>query len=59
MKIALLLFLVFFASTIATVTMVFNAPTLGVFGKAQNALYDIASKIQPLGDPIDNPNFPN
>jgi len=59
MRIALMLFLVLFASTIATVTMVFNSPTLDVFGKARNALYDITYKIQPLGDPIGDPNFPN
>jgi flagellar basal body-associated protein FliL len=58
LKIVLMVFLVLFASTIA-VTIAFSVPKFDIFSKTQNAILDVASGIQPLGDPVDNPNLPN
>jgi len=58
LKIALLVFLACFASAIATVAIAFSLPSPNVSSPKQIVLYKAAFRIQPTGDPIDNPFGP-
>jgi len=58
LKAALLLIMVFFASTITTVTMAISIPAPHSFSTAKTAFasHDMEfGKVETRGDPIDNP----
>lgn len=58
LKATLLLLMVFFASTITTVTMAINIPAPDSFSTVKTAFasHDIEfGKVETRGDPIDNP----
>lgn len=57
-KVALLLFMVFFASTATTVTMAINIPTPDGFSTTKTAFATRnmePGRVELRGDPIDNP----
>ena len=59
LKVALLFFLVLFASTITTVITTHSIPLSLPVNTTKTATYNISlGLVQPTGDPIDNPAFP-
>jgi len=59
LKVALLFFLVLFASTITTVITTHSIPLSLPVNITKTATYNInPGLVQPTGDPIDNPVFP-
>lgn len=58
LKVALLLFLVPFATAITTLTASFTVSTPEMYGAIGTHIYNINNDIDPMGDPVDGPFGP-
>ena len=60
-KVALMLCVIFLASTITTAAIAINTPTSGSFNTTKTAFETHNTEfglVKPIGDPIDDPLFP-